>query len=79
METPGPVVLERLHREADARKETRARAITLSLACLLVAVGVSLTDSDALIRYSSFVWILAILPVFLLSYYRGWKGAAVDW
>lgn len=76
MKTPGPVVLERLHHEADARKETPSRAITLSLACLLVAVGVSLTDSDALVRYSSFVWILAILPVFLLSYYRGWKGAA---
>ena len=76
MNTPGPIALERLHKEADSRKATPVRAITLSLACLLVAVAVSLTDPDAVVRYSSFVWILAILPVFLLSYYRGWKGAA---
>ncbi len=27
--------------------------------------------------YSGFVWILALVPVFLLAYYRGWKGTAL--
>ncbi|MDH3731963.1 MAG: EAL domain-containing protein [Gemmatimonadota bacterium] len=53
------------------------RAVFLTLACLLAAMTVSLTDLGSAARYSSFVWILAILPVFLLSYYRGWQGASL--
>ncbi len=61
----------------DTAPTTPKRAIVISLMCLLVAVSVSLTDPRAAARYSSFVWILAILPVFLLAYYRGWRGATL--
>jgi diguanylate cyclase (GGDEF)-like protein len=37
---------------------------------------VSVLARDQISQYSSIVWILAIVPVFMLSYYKGWKGAA---
>jgi len=56
---------------------TPPRAVAFSFACLGAAILVSLSDAEVVAEYASFVWILALLPVFLLSYYRGWRGATV--
>jgi diguanylate cyclase (GGDEF)-like protein/PAS domain S-box-containing protein len=43
---------------------------------LLAAGAISLLWPNSVEEYAGFVWILALIPVFLLSYYRGWSGAA---
>lgn len=47
---------------------------TLSLAAAGIVSFVWPADVD---QYSGFVWILALVPLFLLAYYKGWKGIAV--
>lgn len=52
------------------------RVLLLSLLCLGAAfVATSLWPEESQ-RLAGFVWSLALIPVFLLSYYRGWRGAA---
>lgn len=51
------------------------RALGLSLSALAVAVTVSLAWPTSIGEYAGLVWILALVPVHLLSYYRGWRGA----
>lgn len=52
-------------------------ALLLSLLCLAIPVIGSgyLADTD-LAEVGLLVWILPLVPPFLLSYYRGWSGAA---
>lgn len=64
------------HQQKEA-SVTPPRAVVFSLVCLGAAILVSLSDAEVVAEYASFVWILALLPVFLLSYYRGWRGATV--
>jgi diguanylate cyclase (GGDEF)-like protein len=52
------------------------RALGLSVLSFVAAGAVSVFARDEISQYSSIVWILAIVPVFMLSYYKGWKGAA---
>jgi diguanylate cyclase (GGDEF)-like protein len=49
----------------------------MSIGCLVAAAIVSVWARDIVSQYSSIVWILALVPVFMLSYYKGWRGAAV--
>lgn len=58
------------------RGKTPARALVISLGCLGTAGLTSLLWPTSLARYAGFVWLLAVVPVFLLSYYRGGRGAA---
>lgn len=52
------------------------RAFWISLAALCVAGVGSAVWPSAFAEYSVLVWLLALVPPFLLAYYRGWQGAA---
>lgn len=53
------------------------RGLVLSALALTVAGTISLVWPAALETYSGFVWTLALIPLFLLAYYKGWKGTAL--
>lgn len=57
-------------------RRTPPRALAISALALVVAGMISLLWPNSVEEYAGFVWILALIPVFLLSYYRGWQGAA---
>lgn len=66
------------HRKEDFAGQVPATALLLSLLSLWVPVLSSSffpawTNNDVGIL----VWLLALLPAFLLSYYRGWRGASL--
>lgn len=52
------------------------RALILSLGALGVPVAGALLVPDTLGEYGALLWLLALIPGFLLAYYRGWRGAA---
>lgn len=53
-----------------------ARAVVLSIAALAVPFAAS---QWALEEFASLlVWLVALIPAFLLAYYRGWAGAATS-
>ena len=52
------------------------RALILSLASMLVPVAGATWLADAGADASLLPWISALIPGFLLSYYKGWKGSA---
>lgn len=53
-------------------------ALLLSLLCLWVPIlSSSLFPSLTSAEVGVLVWLLALVPPFLLSYYRGWRGASV--
>lgn len=51
--------------------------LAISLLALAIAGAVNLLWPDALPQYSALMWLLALIPPFLLAYYRGWEGAAL--
>lgn len=53
------------------------RGFLLSALALSVAGTVSVLWPAALEAFSGFVWTLALVPLFLLAYYKGWRGTAV--
>jgi signal transduction histidine kinase len=53
------------------------RALGFSLAALAVAVAAALFFSEALEEAGILLWMLALVPAFLLAYYRGWRGMTV--
>ncbi|MFQ5745681.1 MAG: GGDEF domain-containing protein [Gemmatimonadota bacterium] len=53
------------------------RALAISVLALLVAGLASLVWPESLELYSSLVWLLALIPCFLLAYHKGWGGAAI--
>lgn len=57
--------------------ETPPRALVISALALLVAAVGALFRFENLEGYWGIVWILALIPPFLLSYYRGWKGGVI--
>lgn len=59
------------------RREVPARGLGISVLALAVAATISILWPDALREYAGFVWILALVPLTLLSYYKGWQGAAL--
>lgn len=60
-----------------ASPEPPVRALAISLLALLVAAGVNLLSPEGVELYAGLVWILALAPLFLLSYYKGWRGSAL--
>jgi putative two-component system response regulator len=61
----------------DARtRQVPVRALILSLAALVVPAVAPFLLTEALRVYAPFLWLLALLPAFLLAYYRGWRGVA---
>ncbi|HSG48134.1 MAG TPA: diguanylate cyclase, partial [Longimicrobiales bacterium] len=63
------------------RPDSRARpvplrALVLSLAALAVPVAGALVFPGALGEQGALLWLLALVPAFLLSYYKGWRGVA---
>ncbi len=52
------------------------RALYLSLAALAVPVLGALALPETLGESGALLWLVALIPAFLLAYHRGWKGAA---
>lgn len=52
------------------------RALALSLAALLVPVTGSFWTPERMDEYAALLWLVALIPAFLLAYYRGWRGVA---
>lgn len=48
----------------------------ISVLALGVAAVAALAWPDSLSDYSALVWLLALIPCFLLAYHKGWRGAA---
>jgi diguanylate cyclase (GGDEF)-like protein len=51
-------------------------ALLISILALLVTGLATYVWPDSLETLAGFVWLLALIPCFLLAYYKGWKGAA---
>ena len=54
-----------------------ARALGVSAAALAIPVLASVIVPESYHLYALLVWLLAIVPGFLLAYHRGWQGAAL--
>ena len=52
------------------------RALLLSLGALSIPVLGALAIPDTLGEFGALLWLLALIPAFLLAFYRGWRGAA---
>jgi cyclic di-GMP phosphodiesterase len=52
------------------------RALAFSALALSVPMITALTVPDQLGEYGALLWLLALIPAFLLAYHRGWRGAA---
>lgn len=61
----------------DRRTTVPFRGLLISVLALVVGGTVSLSWPASVNEYSGFVWILALVPLFLLSYYKGWVGSAL--
>ncbi len=62
--------------EQRTRRRVPPRALLLSFAALLVPVGGALLFPEGIGAYGPLLWLLALVPAFLLAYYRGWRGVA---
>lgn len=62
-EAPGPVAAP-------------PRVLGISVLALGVAAVAAFAWPDSLSDYSALVWLLALIPCFLLAYHKGWRGAA---
>lgn len=54
--------------------EVPPRVLAISVFALLVAAAAALIRPATGADYAGLIWILALIPPFLLSYYRGWTG-----
>lgn len=54
------------------------RALLFSLAALAAPVVAAFFAPERLASYSALLWLTALLPAFLLAYYRGWRGVATS-
>ena len=53
------------------------RALWISLAALAVPVAAAFWFPESLSQYRAMLWLLALVPAFLLAFYRGWLGVAI--
>jgi len=58
------------------RSSVPPRALALSLGALAVPVIGSFWTPESLEQYAALLWLVALIPAFLLAYYRGWRGVA---
>ena len=54
------------------------KALVLSSLSLAAAATASLLWPESMGDYSALVWLLALIPAFLLAYYKGWRGATIS-
>lgn len=54
------------------------RALLLSLAACAIPIAGALWMPDVLEDYQALLWLVALVPAFLLAYYKGWRGAATS-
>ncbi|NIP83930.1 MAG: diguanylate cyclase [Gemmatimonadetes bacterium] len=59
------------------KPEIPLRLLVLSFAALLVPVLATFWFPESTARYELLLWLLALVPAFLLAYYRGWTGVAI--
>lgn len=59
------------------KPEIPLRALTLSFSALLVPVAATFWFPESSDQYELLLWLLALVPAFLLAYYRGWTGVSV--
>lgn len=60
-----------------ARPEIPGRALSISLLALSVPVAQTLWFGGPSDQPDVLLWLLALIPAFLLAYYRGWRGASI--
>jgi diguanylate cyclase (GGDEF)-like protein len=53
-------------------------ALAISLVALVVPVVGALAFPEALGQFGALLWLLALVPAFLLAYHRGWEGVATS-
>jgi len=58
-------------------QETPPRVLAISVLALLVASTGAFSRPAAGEEFLGFLWTLALVPPFLLSFYRGWRGASM--
>lgn len=63
--------------QGTATRRVPPRALAISVAALLVPVIQALFFADSIGEYGAMLWLLPLLPAFLLAYYRGWRGVSV--
>lgn len=59
------------------KPEIPLRALILSFSALFVPVAATFWFPETSSEYELLLWLLALVPAFLLAYYRGWTGVAV--
>jgi diguanylate cyclase (GGDEF)-like protein/PAS domain S-box-containing protein len=59
-------------------KHPPLRALILSLAALTVPVAGAFWVPEAFADYEALLWLVAVLPAFLLAYYKGWRGVTAS-
>jgi diguanylate cyclase (GGDEF)-like protein len=52
-------------------------ALFTSILALIVSGAASFVWPESLATLSGFVWLLALIPSFLMAYHKGWEGAAI--
>jgi diguanylate cyclase (GGDEF)-like protein len=55
-----------------------ARALVISCAALVVPLYAGIFAPEAARELEILLWLLALVPAFLLAYYRGWSGATLS-
>lgn len=68
---------ETVGRDGPGEGGITAGALAVSLLALLAAGAISLATPPDLRAYAGLGWLLGLVPVFLLAYRAGWRGAAV--
>ena len=70
--------VEQRHAPAEAPRSIDAppSVLAISFLALGVAAVAAFIWPESLSDYSALVWLLALIPCFLLAYHKGWKGAA---
>lgn len=59
------------------KPEIPLRSLVISFAALAVPVVATFWFPDSSQDYELLLWLLALIPAFLLAYYRGWIGVAI--
>ena len=76
----GALFLKRATNDAPEQRPDAAagelRAVLLSLPAVAIPVAGAIFLPVELADYEALLWLLALIPAFLLAYHRGWRGAA---
>ncbi len=64
-------------RPGSAERTVPVSVLLISVLALAIAGLVNFVWPSAVPDYSSLLWLLALVPPFLLAYYKGWEGAAL--